>query len=124
MNSIDRRWNLSIAKQQQGVKPPRISASDHAEGIIAAIDEAAGSAMVVVAFENHTKFVYGDDPNRLTELKNLMRAGGLPVGCIIDNGDGLRAVRLPPFHTSESVRDYLGQILNEIGARINGQEAA
>src|SRR5216684_5252264 len=107
MSSVDRRWNLSIAKQQQqqGVKPPQISMS--AEEIIAALDGTARPALAVVAFKNRTRFVYGDDPNRLTELKTLMRAGGLVVGCIVDCDDELRAFRLPPFQDNEAVADFL-----------------
>jgi hypothetical protein len=115
---IDRRWNLSIAKQQQqqGVKPPQISPS--AEDIIAVVDGAAGPALAVVAFKNRTRFVHGDDPNRLTQLKTMMRAGGLPMGCIIDCGDELRAFRLPPFQDDEEVADFLTEVGKELGARM------
>src|SRR5260370_42246932 len=110
MSSVDRRWNLSIAKQQQqqGVKPPQISLS--AEEIIAALDGTARPALAVVAFKNRTRFVYGDDPNRLAELENMMRMGGLPVGCIIDYGDRLRTFRLPPFQDDGVVADFLAEV--------------
>ena len=131
MRSVNRRWNLSAAKHQQGVKTPdallkervdllrkELGDGNTAQDVIKELDglaaKARHGASLVVALENGTgttRIIPAKDENRLAEVEELIRAGGDPVGFIVDN---MIFVRKPYLqYLQAGLADYLTDVAKE-----------
>ncbi len=84
---------------------------------------------LVVGFETETKFIFNNEPDKLTKLNTMVESGGNPIGYMrierSGNGMSIETKPLIEYMDEQQVKKYLEDLCQTAGKRITfGNEVA